>query len=137
MRFEESRNQPRFFVTGITASLAVDGKPIGDIVPVVDIGPLGLSLVTDQRLKKGETVTVTVSSEGHSVRCEAEVRNSVTYSHGQEYQRVGLLLLAMERIDAVRWKQIYSSVLESSKMAVSGTLTEKDAGLNQRLKRAS
>jgi hypothetical protein len=126
MVFKDSRGQPRFCVEGITADIRAGDELKTDSGVVIDIGPGGFAVLSEAKLKKGEIVQVALYARGQLVRCDGEIRSCVTNSLNAAFSRVGVQIKRMERIDSLRWKQLYSSVLESNR--VQGLLTSAEVG---------
>jgi len=125
--FRDSREQPRFFVRDIGARFS---DSTSELCPVLDIGPLGLSVVTDREFRKGDEISLSIHSPIHTLNCIATVRNIIAY----DFQRVGFEIVTMDRIDAKKWARIYASVLESNK--VPGIMGQ-DPDLNRAPNRAA
>lgn len=121
----EGSNQPRFFVEGVTADITVDQDVTCEGSVVIDIGPGGFAALTMGYLRKGDIVDATLHAYGLEVTCQAEVRNTTRNALDERYQRVGYQMLAMERLDELRWKQVYNLVQEQSR-AVASKLTGQD-----------
>lgn len=135
MAFRDARGHPRFHVTGVTAQInprSVEDCP-RDLV--IDVGPVGFSILTMQRLKKSQKVDLLIYANEHTIECRAEVRNCITYSLNNEYQRMGMQIEGMTRIDARRWKELYSEILQASK--ITWFVSTMDNNLNQRSKRSA
>jgi hypothetical protein len=116
MVLKDSSGQPRFCVEGACADITTQsGHQIENAI-IIDIGPAGFAALTDRKLKKGDQVAVSLFARGQLVKCHAEVRNCVVNTVNPTLQRTGLLITRMERVDALRWKQIYVAILDENKM---------------------
>src|SRR5579862_6827243 len=109
MRFQDSRGQPRFFVSGFVAEVG------GDQSTVIDIGPQGFSMVGDNEYAKGDRLTVIIKAAAHCVECEVEVRNCIRYPLHKDYHRTGVQIMSTSRIDSLKWKELYSTILDASR----------------------
>ncbi len=127
MTFQESRGQPRFFVSGFVAEVCEE------LCTVIDIGPAGFSVVSERAFAKGELLTITVKTLTHVAQCGVEVRNCITYPLDKHYHRIGVQIVSMGRIDAQKWKELYATTLEGSRMG--GQVAAVDNDLNWRSKR--
>jgi hypothetical protein len=137
MTLRESHGQPRFFVEGVTADiLRTDGMEVEGAI-VIDIGPGGLAAIVSTSFKKGDVVGVTLRNNGQVVQFEAEIRNSVVNALSAEFQRVGLQIRRMDRVDALRWKQLYLALLDSNKMHCSLSSAEVGTVVKLRSKDAA
>ncbi|HVT13000.1 MAG TPA: PilZ domain-containing protein [Fimbriimonadaceae bacterium] len=135
MTFEEARGRPRFFVTGITAEVNPDGAEECPRDVVVDIGPVGLSVVTNNRLRKNDVANLRIYVKDLTIECSAEVRNCIQYTVDGEYHRIGFQIKGMARIDARRWRDLYAEILDASKMPWN--VSTMDNHLNRRMKRSA
>jgi hypothetical protein len=115
MTFREGVSQPRFCVEGVTADIVANEDRVTEGAVVIDIGPGGFAALTVAHLRKGDLVNVNLSAFGQTVLCQAEVRNTTRNALDARYQRTGFQILTMERVDRLRWKQVYSLVLEANK----------------------
>jgi hypothetical protein len=116
MAFKESSGQPRFCVEGACADLVTESGHLAESAIIIDIGPGGFAAMTDHEFQKGDRVSASVFARGHLVKCQAEVRNCVGNTLNPEFQRTGLQITRMDRVDALRWKQIYVAILDENKM---------------------
>jgi hypothetical protein len=116
MTLKDSSGQPRFCVEGACADIKSESGHQVENAIIIDIGPAGFAAITDRKLRKGDRVTVSLFARGQMVRCQAEVRNCVVNTVNADFQRTGLLITRMERVDALRWKQIYVAILDENKM---------------------
>jgi hypothetical protein len=131
MTLKDSHGQPRFFVEGVSADImGSDGFDAQGAV-VIDIGPGGLAAIVPRGFKKGDVVQVTLRSNGQIVLFEAEVRNCVVNALCNEFQRVGLQIHRMERVDGLRWKQLYTALLDGNRM--QGPISSAEAGAVKRM----
>lgn len=124
MLFKDSQGQPRFCVEGMTADIIgeEDRSSMGSIV--IDIGPGGFAAITGRHFRKGDQVQVSLYANGQLVQCLAEIRNCIVNGLNPEFQRTGMQIKGMNRIDALRWKQLYSGILEGNKMSGSTKTAE-------------
>ncbi len=116
MHFKEAQGQPRFCVDGMSADVVLDENSSTINAPVIDIGPGGFAAVTGRHFKKGDLVNVSLYANGQLVQCFAEVRNCIVNGLAPDYQRTGMQIKRMDRVDALRWKQLYLGILEGNKM---------------------
>lgn len=116
--FSKNSQQPRFSVEGVSADVELNGKRLASHTMVIDIGPRGLAVLVEHGIKRGEVVEVSLFYRGQVVRFEGEVRNCIG-SANAILHRVGLEIKSMNRVDAIRWKQVYISILEANKLTFS------------------
>jgi hypothetical protein len=116
MTLKGSHGQPRFFVEGISADVNRADGFASEAAVVIDIGPGGLALIAQRGFFKGDDVKVSLHSKGQTIHFEAEVRNCVANPLSVDFQRIGLQIQRMERVDAMRWKQLYMLLLDSNRM---------------------
>jgi hypothetical protein len=119
MVFKDCVTQPRFCVQGMTVDLSMDGEVITRGGMVIDIGPSGFAALSETPLRKGDIVDAKLHAFEQQVCCRAEVRNCVKNALNPNYRRIGMLILDMERVDGLRWKQVYMTVLEQNKKQAS------------------
>jgi hypothetical protein len=131
MVFKDCVTQPRFCVQGLTVDLSFEGETLSEKATVIDIGPGGFAALSEIPLKKGDIVDAKLYAFEQTVCCRAEVRNCVKNALNQNYQRVGLQIMDMERIDGLRWKQVYSTILEQNRKQA----TNRSEGTQSRLRR--
>lgn len=135
MALRDARGHPRFHVSGVTAQINPGSSEDGQRDIIIDIGPVGFSILTAQKLKKSQKVDLFIYTKDQTIECRAEVRNCITYSLNNEYQRVGMQIEGMTRIDARRWKELYSEILQASK--ITWFVSTMDNSLNQRSRRSA
>jgi hypothetical protein len=126
MTFKESTGQPRFCVEGACADIRSECGHRVDSATIIDIGPGGFAAMTDRHFRKGDRVAVSLFARGQLVQCLAQVRNCVANYLNTDFQRTGMQIVQMERVDALRWKQIYVAILDENKM--HGTLRTAEIG---------
>jgi hypothetical protein len=115
MVFKDCVTQPRFCVQGLSVDLKANDELIATKATVIDVGPSGFAALSEVPLKKGEIVEATLHAFEHKVCCRAEVRNCVKNALNPTFHRLGMLIMDMERVDGLRWKQLYSTILEQNK----------------------
>lgn len=126
MTFKDCHHHPRYYVEGVTADVWNDESIREDGATVIDMGPEGFAAITSRQFRKHDRVHVALYASGHYVQCEAEVRNCVVNSLNIEFQRTGLQICSMDRVDALRWRQLYQEILEANKM--QGALRTAELG---------
>ena len=116
MAFKDGQGQPRFCVEGMSADIFGDEERESLSSVIIDIGPGGFAAVTGRHFRKGDQVRVSLYANGQLVQCTAEIRNCIVNGLNPEFQRTGMQIKRMDRIDALRWKQLYMGILDSNKM---------------------
>jgi hypothetical protein len=119
MKLKEGQQPPRFCVEDVIADVALDDARRVQSATVVDIGPGGFAVITDRCFKKGDIVEVILYANGLNIQCEAEVRNCAVNVLNTEYQRTGLQIRTISRIDATRWTQLYRTIVESNALQLT------------------
>jgi hypothetical protein len=137
IQLQACKEQPRFFVEGVIADIAAPGNELIKGVTVIDVGPGGFAAVTGRGLAKGEHVAVTILGKGLHLQCIAEVRNCIVCGGNQDYQRTGMKILEMDRINALRWKQLYTSIVESNRTSWAVGTAEVRSVVKLKQKKAS
>jgi hypothetical protein len=135
MSLKDSNGQPRFFVEGVSADIVRGDGYEAEAAVVIDIGPGGFAAIVPRGFKKMDSVRVTLRTNGQMVQFEAEVRNCVVNALNSMYERIGLQIQRMDRVDALRWKQLYSALLDGNRM--QGPLSSADAGNVKRVSKDS
>lgn len=112
MTFKEGLTQPRFCVEGVTVDLSADDELLTEGGIVIDVGPGGFAAITDLGLKKWDHADAVISAFDQTVCCRVEVRNCVRNGLDPNVQRTGMKILDMERVDGLRWKQVYNTIID-------------------------
>ncbi|HVT11666.1 MAG TPA: hypothetical protein VHE55_05330 [Fimbriimonadaceae bacterium] len=113
--YDDAVENPRFCVEGSTADIVVGAERHATGAPVIDVGPRGFAVLTDREFVKGQAVSVAFYASGVAMDLEANVRNCVAFAPNPSYQRVGFEIVHIDRLNLVRWRQFYASVLEANK----------------------
>lgn len=137
MEFHDGLGQPRFCVEGAAADLRHYGELLCIGCPVIDVGPAGFAVISDATVTKGDFVDVSISARSQLIQCRAEVRNCVVSALNSRFHRVGFQMREMDRVDALRWKQLYLDILESNKMLGLGRSVEIGTTVKLRPKHAA
>lgn len=112
----ECPTPPRFLVDGALVSVAASDDVACDDCRVLDVSPMGFSFLGTLHRRKGDELQARLFAHGQLIQCEVEVRNCLPNLVREGEFRLGVKLKEMNRVDALRWREFYSKILDANRL---------------------
>lgn len=106
---------PRFLVDGALVSVSGEDVTCEDC-RVLDVSPLGFSFLGALHRRKGDDLAVRIFAHGQLIQGEVEVRNCLPNLVRDGEYRLGVRLKEMNRVDALRWREFYTKILDANRL---------------------
>jgi hypothetical protein len=98
-------SKPRFAVSGLCGTVTMRGSECE--VSFLDVSEDGLGFLACRTFDPGDVVELCIATLRGVLECKGEVRYSVSEKNWPGYNRTGVKLHPMDRVNAAKWRSVF------------------------------